>query len=53
MSRSGQYLYVTCYADSVVDVIDLTALTVTNRISLPAKPEGIAVAGSDERVLHL
>lgn len=50
MSRSGQYLYVTCYADSVVDVIDLTALTVTNRISLPAKPEGIAVA-SDERVL--
>src|ERR1700722_9863898 len=50
ISRSGQYLYVTCFASSVVDVIDLTALTVTNRISLPAKPEGIAVA-SDERVL--
>jgi uncharacterized protein (TIGR03437 family) len=50
MSRSGQYLYVTCYASSVVDVIDLTALTVTNRISLPSHPEGIAVA-SDERVL--
>ncbi len=50
MSRSGNYLYVACYADSVVDVIDLTALAVTNRISLPSKPEGIAVA-SDERVL--
>jgi len=50
ISRSGQYLYVTCFASSVVDVIDLTALTVTNRISLPSKPEGIAVA-SDERVL--
>lgn len=50
MSRSGQYLYVACYAGSVVDVIDLTALAVTNRISLPSQPEGIAVA-SDERVL--
>jgi uncharacterized protein (TIGR03437 family) len=50
ISRSGQFLYVTCYAASVVDVIDLTALTVTNRISLPSQPEGIAVA-SDERVL--
>ncbi len=50
ISRSGQYLYVTCYAASVVDVIDLTALTVTNRISLPSQPEGIAI-GSDERVL--
>ncbi len=50
ISRSGQFLYVTCFASSVVDVIDLTALTVTNRISLPSKPEGIAVA-SDERVL--
>ncbi len=50
ISRSGQYLYVTCFASSVVDVIDLNALTVTNRISLPSQPEGIAVA-SDERVL--
>jgi uncharacterized protein (TIGR03437 family) len=50
ISRSGQYLYVTCFAGSVVDVIDLTALTVTNRISLPSQPEGIAVA-RDERVL--
>jgi uncharacterized protein (TIGR03437 family) len=31
-------------------VIDLTAMAVTNRISLPANPQGIAV-GSDERVL--
>jgi uncharacterized protein (TIGR03437 family) len=50
MSRSGQFLYVACYSSSVVDVIDLTALAVTNRISLPSQPEGIAVA-SDERVL--
>jgi len=50
ISRSGQFLYVACYASSVVDVIDLTALAVTNRISLPSQPEGIAVAG-DERVL--
>jgi uncharacterized protein (TIGR03437 family) len=50
ISRSGQFLYVTCYTSSVVDVIDLTAMAVTNRISLPSKPEGIAVA-SDERVL--
>jgi DNA-binding beta-propeller fold protein YncE len=50
ISRSGKFLYVTCFADSVVDVIDLTSLTVTNRISLPSKPQGIAVA-SDERVL--
>src|SRR5271163_2698165 len=45
ISRSGQFLYVACYASSVVDVIDLTAMTVTNRISLPANPQGIAVAG--------
>ena len=50
MSRSGKYLYVACYSSSVVDVIDLTALAVTNRISLPSQPEAIAVA-SDERVL--
>src|SRR5208282_3763068 len=42
MSRSGQFLYVACYASSVIDVIDLTALAVTNRISLPSQPEGIA-----------
>jgi uncharacterized protein (TIGR03437 family) len=50
ISRSGQFLYVACYASSVIDVIDLTSLAVTNRISLPSQPEGIAVA-SDERVL--
>ena len=33
ISRSGQFLYVACYASSVVDVIDLTSLTVTNRIA--------------------
>src|ERR1022692_4669219 len=35
ISRSGQFLYVACYSSSVVDVIDLTSLAVTNRISLP------------------
>jgi len=50
ISRSGTNLYVTCYNSQVLDVISLSTLTVTSRITLPAKPEGVAV-GSDERVL--
>jgi uncharacterized protein (TIGR03437 family) len=50
ISRSGKFLYVACYNATTLDVIDLDALTVANRISLPAKPEGVAVA-RDERVL--
>jgi len=50
LSRDGKSLYVTCYDSSVLDVIDLTALGVTSRVGLPAKPEGVAVAG-DGRVL--
>jgi len=50
ISRSGSYLYVTCYNSQVLDVINLNTLTVTAQINLPAKPEGVAV-GSDERVL--
>lgn len=50
MSRSGKYLYVTSYDASSLNVIDLDTLAVVNRVSLPAKPEGVAV-GNDERVL--
>lgn len=52
LSRSGRYLYVTCYQDSLLDVIDLdrAAPAVATRLTLPAKPQGVAV-GSDERVL--
>src|ERR1051325_9481855 len=50
MSRSGKFLYIACYNASTLDVVDLDALAVTNRISLPARPEGVAV-GRDERVL--
>jgi len=50
LSRSGKYLYVTCFDGSALDVIDLDTLAIVRRISLPAKPEGVAV-GADERVL--
>src|SRR6266545_6869962 len=47
MSRSGALLYVTCSQASSLDIIDLERLTVSNRISLPASPEGVAVGGDD------
>jgi len=50
LSGDGKFLYVTCYDGSALDVIDLSALTVVNKIALPAKPEGVAV-GKDGRVL--
>lgn len=50
LSRDGNSLFVACYNGSVLDVIDLTAMAVVNRVTLPAKPEGVAV-GSDGRVL--
>ena len=50
MSRSGRFLYVTCHNASSINVIDLETLTIVRRVSLPARPEGIAV-GFDERVL--
>ena len=50
MSRTGKYLYVTCHTGSALDVIDLDKQEISNRISLQAKPEGVAV-GADERVL--
>ncbi|HWZ31346.1 MAG TPA: hypothetical protein VNX18_08440 [Bryobacteraceae bacterium] len=50
LSRNGKVLYVACYNSSVIDVIDLDALIITTRVSLPTRPEGVAV-GSDGRVL--
>ncbi len=52
LSRSGDFLYVTCHDGSSLNVIDtrLSPPAVIRKISLPAKPEGVAV-GSDDRVL--
>jgi len=50
MSRSGKFLYVTCFDASALNVIDLDRLAVTSQITLAAKPEGVAVA-YDEKVL--
>jgi uncharacterized protein (TIGR03437 family) len=50
LSRDGKFLYVTCYDSAAMDIIDLDALAVVTRVSLPARPEGVAV-GSDGRVL--
>ncbi len=50
LSRDGRTLYVTCHAASSLMEIDAESMTVRNRVSLPARPEGVAV-GFDERVL--
>lgn len=50
MSRDGATLYVTCFDGSSLNLIDLERLAVVRKVSLPAKPEGVAV-GADERVL--
>src|SRR2546427_1854234 len=50
MSPDGKFLYVTCYAQASLNVIDLDRSTVTRRVSLPASPEGVAV-GADGRAL--
>ena len=51
MSRSGKSLYVACYSDSALDIIDLTSATFSKTsVSLAANPEGVAV-GSNELVL--
>lgn len=50
LSRDGKSLFVACYNSSVIDVIDLSSLVVSARMTLPAKPEAIAV-GNDGRVL--
>lgn len=50
MSRSGKVLYVASHLGSALVTIDLDALAVASRVSLPARPEGVAV-GYDDRVL--
>ena len=50
ISRDGKSLYVACHNAATVNVIDLEQLSIVNRISLPSRPEGIAVGG-DGRVL--
>jgi uncharacterized protein (TIGR03437 family) len=50
LSRNNRYLYVTCYDATALNVVDLETTTLVRTISLPAKPEGVAV-GADERVL--
>ncbi len=50
ISRNGKSLYVTSYDASSLNVLDLDTLAVRKRVSLPAKPEGVAV-GIDERAL--
>lgn len=50
LSRDGQTLYVVCNGASSLVMVSTANLQVSGRISLPAKPEGVAV-GYDERVL--
>lgn len=50
LSRDGKFLYVACHNSSSINIIDPDQLAITGRVSLPAKPEGIAVGG-DGRVL--
>src|SRR5450759_487250 len=51
MSRSGRYLYVACYDDSTLDIIDLNSASLSSvSKGLDAKPQGVAV-GFNEKVL--
>src|SRR5438105_6789979 len=51
MSRSGRYLYVTCYDASSLNIIDLNSASFSSRsVTLSAKPQGVAV-GFNEMVL--
>lgn len=50
IDRESRVLYVTSFDGSNINVIDLNTLAVVNRISLPVRPEGIAVGG-DNKVL--
>src|SRR5258708_9279972 len=50
MSPDGKFLYVTCFAQASLNVIDLDRSTVIRRVSLPASPEGVAV-GVDGKAL--
>lgn len=50
LSRDGATLYVTCFEGASLNLINLDSLAVTRKVSLPARPEGVAV-GADGRVL--
>ncbi len=50
MSLDGHFLYVTSYTSALLDVIDLDLGALSNSVSLPSSPEGVAVGG-DGRVL--
>lgn len=52
LSPDGNFLYVTCHDAASINVIDtrLAAPAIVRKVSLPARPEGIAV-GADGRVL--
>jgi len=52
LSPDGSFLYVTCHDAASVNIIDTrpAAPAVVSKVSLPARPEGIAV-GADGRVL--
>ena len=50
LSRDGKFLWVTCHDASSIIAIDVDAQVLKTRVSLPAKPEGIAI-GADGRVL--
>ena len=51
MSLNGKFLYITSYAGSTLDVIDLDSSVTISRISLPAAPEGVAVGGDDRALI--
>lgn len=52
LSPDGNFLYVTCHDAASINVIDTRPATpaIVRKVSLPARPEGIAV-GADGRVL--
>lgn len=52
LSADGNFLYVTCFDGSSLNVIDLTGAqpAVVRRVSLPAKPEGVAVGLTSEGI---
>jgi len=52
LNADGSFLYVNCHDAASVNVIDTRSNPprLVNKVSLPARPEGIAV-GADERVL--
>ncbi len=51
LSRDGRFLYVACHNSASINVIDTEQLAVVTRVSLPARPEGIAVGGDNRVVL--